>query len=75
MIAGRYPMSYLMQSPKRSGWWHGVQKGNLAFFDGSVRMTKTEDVTTSTYSFYMDEGKHQLLDAKDNPSWRTTSWE
>lgn len=74
MIAGRYPMSYLMQNPKRSGWWHGVQKGNLACFDGSVRLSVTDDVTTSLYSFYMDEGKHAGLDEKGKPSYRTINW-
>ncbi|MBL8887767.1 MAG: type II secretion system protein [Phycisphaerales bacterium] len=73
MIAGRYPLDYIRQTPKRSGWWHGVQVGNLAFFDGSVRLTPMGEVTTERYSFYMDEGKHAGLDAKGNASYRVTA--
>lgn len=73
MIAGRYSLDYIQQTPKRSGWWHGVQVGNLAFFDGSVRMTAMGDVTTDRYTFYMDEGKHAGLDAKGNASYRVVA--
>ncbi|MGH7244734.1 MAG: type II secretion system protein [Phycisphaerales bacterium] len=73
MIAGRYPLDYIRQTPKRSGWWHGVQVGNLAFFDGSVRLTPMGEVTTERYSFYMDEGKHAGLDANGKASYRTVA--
>jgi len=62
MAAGRYSMEYLNQNPTRHGWWHGVLAGNLAFMDGSVRFTRMGGVTTPTYSYYMDEGKHAGVD-------------
>lgn len=63
MAAGRYSADYLAQNPTRSGWWHGVMAGNLAFMDGSVRHTKMGGITTPAYSFYMDEGKHAGVDS------------
>lgn len=55
---------------RRHGWWHGIQFGNLAFFDGSVRRTAMGDVTTKEYSFYMDETRHVGLDEWNQPSYR-----
>ncbi|MBS0188423.1 MAG: type II secretion system protein [Planctomycetes bacterium] len=73
MLAGRYPIEYLMQTPKRSGWWHGVQIGNLTFLDGSVRRERMGEVTTATYTFYLDESKHAGLDGKGRASYRVTA--
>ncbi|MBL8876096.1 MAG: type II secretion system protein [Phycisphaerae bacterium] len=70
MAAGRYSMNYLGQNPTRHGWWHGVMGGNLAFMDGSARYTQMGDMTTSSYSFYMDEGKHAGVDKDGKPSAR-----
>lgn len=70
MVAGRYPNDYLIQTDKRYAWWHGVQQCNMVFMDGSVRRERTGEPTTSTYSFYMDEGKHDGLDAKGETSYR-----
>ena len=68
--AGRYTTEYINQNPTRHGWWHGIQFGNLAFFDGSVRRTAMGNVTTRDYSFYMDETKHVGVDARGYPPYR-----
>lgn len=68
--AGRYPNDYLIQTDKRYAWWHGVQTCNMVFMDGSVRHERTGEPTTSTYSVYMDEGKHDGLDDKGETSYR-----
>lgn len=70
MVSGRYSTEYINETPTRHGWWHGIQTGNLAFFDGSVRRTAMGDVTTKDYSFYMDETRHVGLDMWNEPSFR-----
>ena len=68
--AGRYTTEYINQNPTRHGWWHGIQAGNIAYFDGSVRRTGLGNVTTREYSFYMDETRHVGVDAKGYPPYR-----
>ena len=43
------------------GWWHGDERCNLAFLDGSARNVASApgDATTREWSFWMDEAAHR----------------
>jgi hypothetical protein len=43
------------------GWWHGYERGNMMFLDGSARPEEMGEVVTPTYSFYLnpkEQGKY-----------------
>jgi len=43
-----------------TGWWHGHERCQVAFLDGSTRRVQMEPSTaaTSTYSFWLDPARH-----------------
>jgi len=60
MITSRWPTGYLIYY----GWWHDPEKCQFGFMDGSARKVPAlrGHVTSSDYTFYMDEQAHTTTD-------------
>jgi prepilin-type N-terminal cleavage/methylation domain-containing protein len=56
--AGRYDQRRREAYNIITGWWHGYEVGNMLFLDGSARREEMGDITTPTYTFYMDPDAH-----------------
>ncbi|MCC6322628.1 MAG: hypothetical protein IT438_14460 [Phycisphaerales bacterium] len=58
LYGGRYPRAERYARDIWSGFWHGEEKGQLSFLDGSARLEKMGAPTKPTYAFYMDSRRH-----------------
>ncbi len=64
MSAGRYNQAGRVSRDMIYGWWHGYERGNLAFLDGSARHEKMGAAHNGRYTFYLNPGRHDLVDGR-----------
>jgi prepilin-type N-terminal cleavage/methylation domain-containing protein len=58
MAAGRYNLQEREDLNIIVGWWHGADRGQMAFLDGSARHERVGTAVTQTYSYFMDPARH-----------------
>ena len=64
IVGGRYPKAERYARDMWTGFWHGEEKGLLAFLDGSARLETMGTPVTATYSLFMDQSKHSSASYK-----------
>lgn len=55
--SGRIPEGARQSRDEFTAWWHGYEKCQLAFLDGSVRLERMGAITKPTYTFYLDPAR------------------
>lgn len=61
---GRMPIAAQSQRDMFAGWWHGSQRGNMGFADGSARIVKMGAMSLGSYTFYLDPSRQDPAPAQ-----------